>query len=131
MVQRLKDEIRDNSASQQQQQPEQPPAPASPPPTTTSPPQDLPQTTQQQEPGPVHQRPVVQYIEREPSMSALKIRQDLNLACFWFAFKVSPVNIRTHFFRAEKERELADADAYWKDRLRKLEHDVSKSKFRT
>jgi hypothetical protein len=52
-----------------------------------------PQQQQQQ------QRPIIQYVEREPSMSSLKVR-------------------------AEKEKELAEAEAYWKDRLHKMEHEV-------
>jgi hypothetical protein len=38
-------------------------------------------------------------VEREPSMSSLKVR-------------------------AEKEKELAEAETYWKERLHKLEHEV-------
>ncbi len=41
-----------------------------------------------------------QYVEREPSMSSLKVR-------------------------AEKEKELVEAETYWKDRLHKMEHEVS------
>ncbi len=39
------------------------------------------------------------YVEREPSMSSLKVR-------------------------AEKEKELAEAENYWKERIHKLEHEV-------
>ena len=46
-----------------------------------------------------HTRPIIQYVEREPSMSSLKVR-------------------------AEKEKELAEAESYWRERIHKLEHEV-------
>lgn len=61
-------------------------APKSPPPQTTP--------SQQAQP-----KPVIQYVEKEPSLSSLRIK-------------------------AEKEKELAEAEAYWRKRFAKQEREV-------
>lgn len=73
------------------------PAPAPPPPPPPSPPPPPPPLAQPEVVQPP--RPIIQYIDREPSMSSLKVR-------------------------AEKEKELAEAENYWKERIHKLEHEV-------
>ena len=49
-------------------------------------------------------RQIIQYVEREPSMSSLKVR-------------------------AEKEKELAEAESYWRERIHKLEHEVRQLRY--
>ena len=47
----------------------------------------------------VQPKPVIQYVEKEPSLSSLRIK-------------------------AEKEKELAEAEAYWRKRFAKQEREV-------
>lgn len=96
VVQRLKDELAAPGSSQQKE--EQPPSPE--PPKAENPPQPppsqpppAPEAAAQQKP------PVIQYVERESSMTSLRVR-------------------------AEKERELAEAEAYWRRRFVKQEQEV-------
>ena len=67
------------------------PAPAPPPPPPPSPPVVQPTVVQP--------KPVIQYVEKEPSLSSLRIK-------------------------AEKEKELAEAESYWRKRFAKQEREV-------
>lgn len=66
------------------------PAPAPPPPPPPSPPVVQPTVVQP--------KPVIQYVEKEPSLSSLRIK-------------------------AEKEKELAEAESYWRKRFAKQERE--------
>lgn len=68
---------------------QQPPLPPSPPP------QAPPASPAPEQP----QKPVIQYVEREPSLSSLRVK-------------------------AEKEKELIEAETYWRKRFAKQEHEV-------
>ena len=97
------------------QQPQvSPPTPAPPvqpppaPPKETSPPVEVEVPSPPSPPPPVapvtppttvQPKPVIQYVEKEPSLSSLRIK-------------------------AEKEKELAEAESYWRKRFAKQEREV-------
>jgi colicin import membrane protein len=96
VVQRLKDELAAPGSSQQKEEqppPPEPPKAENPPQPPPSQPPPAPEAAAQQKP------PVIQYVERESSMTSLRVR-------------------------AEKERELAEAEAYWRRRFVKQEQEV-------
>ena len=60
-----------------------------------------PQAPQQQPQAPVsNQKPIIQYVEKDPSLSSLRVK-------------------------AEKEKELSEAETYWRKRFVQQEQEVS------
>ena len=84
------------------QPPPAPPKETSPPPAEVevpSPPSPPPPVAPVTPPTTVQPKPVIQYVEKEPSLSSLRIK-------------------------AEKEKELAEAESYWRKRFAKQEREV-------
>ena len=74
-------------------------APPPPPPAPTPAPAPPAPPAPQSVPVDNSQKPVIQYVEREPSMSSLRVK-------------------------AEKEKELTEAETYWRKRFAKQEREV-------
>ena len=111
VVDRLRNELeKPNSAPTPPPQTTKPPEPEpipqpapQPPPAAKEEPVEVPalQTPPQQPQAPVsNQKPIIQYVEKDPSLSSLRVK-------------------------AEKEKELSEAETYWRKRFVQQEQEVS------